>query len=62
MHHIKSLGVSLTFAHLQAAILNQYFARHYEGKFLIRFDDTNPSKEKVSTYLANSTKDDVTDL
>ena len=46
--------------HAKAALLNDFFAKHYKGKMILRFDDTNPEKE--STEFVDSILADLATL
>lgn len=47
----------LHIGHAKSIILNQGLAEKYNGKFNLRFDDTNPMKEDIE--FVNSIKEDV---
>ncbi len=42
----------LHFGHLKAAFLSYLYAKKYKGKCYLRFEDTNPQKEKKEYYKA----------
>jgi len=52
----------LHLGHAKAAFLNDYFAKQYDGKMILRFDDTNPSAEN-DIFVKNMKKDlDLLDI
>ncbi|MEM5830373.1 MAG: glutamate--tRNA ligase [Candidatus Aenigmatarchaeota archaeon] len=47
----------LHIGHVKAAFLNYYYAKKYDGKFILRFEDSNPEKVKREYY--NAIRDDL---
>ncbi len=42
--------------HMKAAMLNYHYAKMYNGKMILRFDDTNPNNEREE-FTENIKKD-----
>lgn len=50
----------LHIGHVKAALITYHYSKIYEGKMILRFDDTNPSKEK--TEFVESIQEDLKKL
>jgi len=53
----------LHIGHVKAAMMNYHYAKMYEGKMILRFDDTNPMTEKlefVESFTADLKTLDIT--
>lgn len=46
----------LHIGHVKAAMINYHYSKIYEGKMILRFDDTNPLKEKLE-FVENIIRD-----
>ena len=46
----------LHIGHVKAAMLNYHYSKIYEGKMILRFDDTNPMNEKIE-FVENIQRD-----
>ena len=53
----RSQMAILHIGHAKSILLNYGLAQEYNGKFNMRFDDTNPTKEKVE--FVESIKEDI---
>ncbi|MEM5831843.1 MAG: glutamate--tRNA ligase [Candidatus Aenigmatarchaeota archaeon] len=47
----------LHLGHVKSAFLNYYYSKKYDGKFILRFEDSNPEKVKREYY--NSIREDL---
>ena len=46
----------LHIGHVKAAMMNFHYSRMHHGKMILRFDDTNPMKEKIE-FVDNIIRD-----